>query len=349
VFVTGTSDGKTSGADYATIAYNAATGARLWIQRYNGPGNSSDTASSVAVSPAGGTVFVTGTSDGKTLHADYATIAYNAATGARLWVQRYRGPDTGGNIYANSAAAVTVSPDGGTVFVTGNNTNAYATVAYNPATGAQLWAQRYRPGNSNDRATSIAVSPDGGTVYVTGTRSLTDYETVAYNAATGARLWVQGYNGGGGVDVATSVAVSPDGGTVYVTGASSGQTSGGTDDYATVAYDAATGAQLWAQRYNGPDFFSNDGATSVAVSPAGGTVYVTGRSTGTTSGADYATIAYNAATGSQLWVQRYNGPGNGDDGGTSVAVSPHGGTVYVTGSSTGTTSGADYATIAYSG
>ena len=70
---------------------------------------------------------------------------------------------------------------------------------------------------------------------------------------------------------------------------------------------------------------------------------------GSSKGLDYATIAYNAATGAQLWASGYNGPGNGQDFATSVAVSPVGGTVFVTGQSTGTNSGPDYATTAYQG
>jgi hypothetical protein len=61
----------------------------------------------------------------------------------------------------------------------------------------------------------------------------------------------------------------------------------------------------------------------------------------------YATVAYNAATGARLWVRRYNGPANGADGAVSVAVSLTTGSVFVTGHSQGTT-GPDYATIAYS-
>ena len=85
---------------------------------------------------------------------------------------------------------------------------------------------------------------------------------------------------------AGSVAVSPDGTMVYVTG--SGY-SGGGEDYATVAYRAATGRQQWVSRYNGPA--NNDSACCVAVSPDGTTVFVTGWSEGRTS-YGYATVAY---------------------------------------------------------
>ena len=52
---------------------------------------------------------------------------------------------------------------------------------------------------------------------------------------------------------------------------------------------------------------------AIAASPDGATVFVTGGSTGIGSANDYATVAYRAATGAQLWVSRDNGPGNGDD------------------------------------
>jgi len=127
VYVTGQSHG-TVGLDYATAAYNAATGAQLWVTRYNGPGGRSDAATSVAASPGGGTVYVTGQSQGTTTNLDYATVAYNAATGARLWLMRYNGP---ANTY-DAASSLAVSPTTGTVYVTGTEGDAYATVAYHP-------------------------------------------------------------------------------------------------------------------------------------------------------------------------------------------------------------------------
>ena len=54
-------------------------------------------------------------------------------------------------------------------------------------------------------------------------------------------------------------------------------------------------------------------------------------------------------TGAQLWVKRYSGPDNGEDGAVSVAVSPVGDRVFVTGLSTTANTSRDYTTIAYSG
>jgi len=328
VFITGHSSSAAGIVDYATVGYNASTGTRLWASRYDGRGGAGGDAQAVAVDPAGRTVFVTGESPGPGSGTDYVTIAYNAATGARRWLSRYDGPASS-NDYAYD---VSVSPDGRKVFVTGSSQGGpattagdYATVAYDAATGAQLWASRYNgPGSSEDVATSLVVAPRGATVYVTG-GSGPDYATVAYNAATGARRWVNRRQAG----YARSVSVSPGGQAVYVTG-----TSG--NAFATVAYNAATGAQRWVSRYNGAGR-SGSRANSLAVGPTGATLYVTGA-----AALDYATVAYSATTGARRWARRYHGPGQSDSGARQVAVGPHGHTVYITGGS-----GKDFATVAY--
>lgn len=355
VFVTGYSEAKHTTTlkfvDYATVAYSAVTGARLWVSRYNGPANGADEAQAVAVSPSGRTVFVTGYSLGAGSEQDYMTVAYSAATGAQLWASRYNGT---GNSY-DAASSISVSHTGRTVFVTGLSAGAssgfdYATVAYDTVTGARLWVRRYNgPGNGYDEAHSVTAGNHGPAVFVTGLSegagSGSDYATIAYSAVTGAQLWVRRYNGpGNDFDEAWQAAVSPNSRQVFVTGTSASDTS---LDYATVAYNATTGGRLWVQRYNGPGS-DLDVSWSVAVSPLGNRLFVSGTSAGSGSNLDYATIGYRASTGARLWVRRYNGPGNSTDAARSVAVSLDGKTAFVTGGSTGAGTDRDYATVAYS-
>src|SRR5581483_846863 len=311
-----------------------------------------DDALALGVSPDGSKVFVTGDSQRSGILTDYATVAYDAASGAQLWARRYNGP---GNLF-DGAYALGVSPDGSRVFVTGSSYGSgdqedYATVAYDAARGAQLWVSRYDgPGSDDDFALALEVSPDGSRLFVTGESagagSYGDYATFAYDAASGAQLWEGRYNGpGNGYDSGEALGVSPDGSRLFVTGWSVG--SGGYSDYATVAYDATSGAQRWARRYNGPGH-RYDEARALRVSPDGSTLFVTGDSVGSGTYSDYATVAYKAPGGSQLWASRYNGPGSGGDEPLALGVSPDGLRLFVAGSSEGSGSSLDFATVAYS-
>jgi DNA-binding beta-propeller fold protein YncE len=134
VFVTGSSN-RTVGSEYTTVAYRAGTGTQLWARRYRGTSSSfQNLARSVAVSPTGTRVYVTGYSYGSSPHA-YATIAYNAATGAQAWAKRYANSSS---LSSSGAWSVAVSPINGTVFVTGQGKvsaggltgGAYVTIAY---------------------------------------------------------------------------------------------------------------------------------------------------------------------------------------------------------------------------
>src|ERR1044071_6147190 len=112
---------------------------------------------------------------------------------------------------------------------------------------------------------------------------------------------------------------------------------------ANTSYSQVT--QEWVQTYNGPGN-GIDIAFSVVVDNLGN-VYVAGNSPGSTSSNDITTIKYNSA-GQQQWVQRYNGPGNGDDGinGTNAIAVDGSGNVYVAGWSAGTEN-TDYVVIKY--
>ena len=77
IYVAGTSAGRGTGLDYITIAYDAVTGARIWLRSYNGPASADDGIAAAAAGPKGGRVFVTGHSQGTGDGPDFATIAYN--------------------------------------------------------------------------------------------------------------------------------------------------------------------------------------------------------------------------------------------------------------------------------
>jgi WD40 repeat protein len=217
----------------------------------------------------------------------------SAAPVPRRWVTQYSGGD--------NATASSVSPDGSTVFVTGGNGGRrtdggdYATVAYDTATGAQLWVRRFDGlGHRDDYSNAVDVSPDGSTVFVTGMgseESASYVATIAYDAATGSKLWVAWHDGPDSQGEGRALVVSPDGSEVFVTG--HGSTAESDIDWITVGYDAATGAELWMDRYDGPGGW-RDSVSSLGISPDGSTLFVTGSSMWLGSyDQAYVTIAYD--------------------------------------------------------
>jgi WD40 repeat protein len=267
---------------YCTVAYNATTGAVRWHASYQTGQFIHPTANSLALSPDGADLFVTGTA---------GTVAYAASTGAQLWSDHYK------QRWGRDDEHVVVSPDSSTVFVAGATSvtkpEHFLTVAYNAATGAQLWAAQLSPSTFDSLATSVAVSPDGSMVFVAGT-SLgnggtppTTYLTIAYDASTGTALWVR-HSAGNGGNFATlpSLAVSQDGSTVFL--ASSADAPDGQFGYQAIAYATATGHRLWLARYQSP----GGGATiASAIAVTGSEVLVTGTGARNSTQTDYATVA----------------------------------------------------------
>jgi uncharacterized delta-60 repeat protein len=344
VYVTGADwGGSGAEADYATVKYNSA-GQEQWVARYNGPANLADFANAIAVDGSGN-VYVTGASIGTTYpDYDYVTIKYNS-TGQQQWVARYNGPLNDDD----EAAAIAVDASGN-VYVTGYSealhgnfvSPDYTTIKYN-ASGQEQWVALYNgPASRFDYATALAVDGSGN-AYVTGyseNAADADYATIKYNSA-GQEQWIARYDRPEiSEEFANAIAVD-NSGNVYVTGGSGHFDTGFAA--ATIKYNSA-GQEQWVARYNGT---ANDSiATALALDPSGN-VYVTGESLdpGTPYGDfDYATIKYNAS-GSEQWVVRYNGPGNGDDKAAAIAVD-NSGNVYVTGQSFDSAS-IDYATIKY--
>jgi DNA-binding beta-propeller fold protein YncE len=377
VYVTGVATQAKGYPVYVTAAYDAATGARLWeartsVSRIGGFRRLAGTPA-IAVSPDGSKVFI----DGKNRLSRDLTVAFNAATGALLWQGLAGGRRPG------EPAVIGVSTDGSKVFIADGTgfidargtiitaddastgaevwlsdhgfglgrtaeptamavnpngrevvaASSAGVVADNAATGSQLWAIRYKERAARS-ANAVTVSPDGSTVFVTGATKA-GYRTTAYAAMTRGILWKATYRGLGS-SVAASVAVSPDGTQVFVTGHT-----GSPPQYATIAYNAATGSQEWVASY------PNGTPASVAVSPDGTEVLVTGTTTPAGGTPEWTTLAYSAATGTAKWIAHYQGPAGGISTAAAMTVSPVGPTVFVTGSTQSTKGISNYAIVAY--
>lgn len=333
VFATGRAQAtsRTAG-NYLTVAYNAVTGAQEWADNSAPQGG----AVAIAVAPDGSAVFVTGAT---------GTVAYDAATGATLWSA------------AAGSTALAVAHDGAAVYLTAplpfgyrDRHTAYLTTALDATTGHTLWSEQYAVPKGNSRPVAIAATSTGSAVIVTGTTidatgEVVNFGTVAYNPVTGARLWVRAYHNPNGPSTARSLAISPDGASAFVTGDTNNSPSPlSYGEYATVAYDTATGAPLWTARYRGPASGYGGPAADLAISPDGAKVIVTGYNWSASPGSqpEFATVAYDSGTGAQLWVARYGQPAKEAAYGVSVAVSPDSSKVFVTGDT-----GNDGTTVAY--
>ncbi len=328
VIVTGSSLGADGSYDYATVKYSATDGGQLWAARYDGPANGYAMAIAMAVD-AFGDVAVLGQATGEDGSIDYAIVKYSGANGNELWVASH-----GGAAKGEDYPTAVVFDSSGDVVATGSTQYtsgagyaipAYTTLKYAGANGAMLWLAHYAgPEHGGDYAVDVALD-DADNVVVTGYSfgdNSADYLTVKYSGADGAQLWDARYNGpSNGRDNATDVAI--DGaGDVVVTGFSP---SGQFNDFATVKYSGANGAQLWAVRYASPEN-RNEAATALVLDEAGDVV-VTGMATADSGGIgniDFTTVKYAGSSGGLLWEHRYDGGASGWDRGQAVALAPDG-------------------------
>jgi 6-phosphogluconolactonase (cycloisomerase 2 family) len=228
-------------------------------------------ASSIAVSPDGRFMYVTGATDGQT---GGAIAVFSAPTNGHamsgfalpLFLQKLANGDmdAGLNVVSGlgGASSVEVSPEGQHVYVTGETGNSIAVFSRNLSTGELTFVESLTDGGLDSMSNtvdnllapaSVSISPEGTTVYVAASGSnavtlfardfssgsLTFLETLASGDSDGAGTTVNGVNG------VSSVFASVDGQHVYASG---------TGDDAIV-------------RFNVPRFLnvSTDGAAALSV------------------------------------------------------------------------------------
>jgi hypothetical protein len=351
VFVTGVGlvnadlSSGTANKEFITIKYNS-DGARQWIAVF--PGGSFSGPARIRVDSQGNS-YITGlvAAKGSELIGPATTIKYDP-NGHQLWTAEL-------NVDISNGPSGLVLDESGSVYVTGTSSDngvffqAGFTVKYD-TTGREVWrdveADRTKTFNS---FSNNAIALDAvGNVLVAGEGSAFDdsssphpgIEYVIKYTSGGKRLWTETYqtpNAAG--DVAQAIVADANGNS-YVTGWTAFPS--GQFDFSTLKIDA-TGHLKWVRRFNGTGTGRDFGMALALNGEAD--VYVTGSSTSPNgSGQDYATLKYES-DGTPLWSIRYNGPGKGDDTPNGIVLA--GSAVVVTGSSEGSATSQDWATVAY--
>ncbi|RCK71930.1 MAG: Cell surface protein [Ignavibacteriae bacterium] len=318
------------GLDYTVIKYSYNRN-QDWVKKFT-PSNSSSGSYEATkfVIDKNGYIYMAGS---KLYSFDFFPFGFSCIKsntyGVEQWNKFYKVSGDSRNY-----ASAMVLDSSSNVYVTGNGcfpfTNYdYVTVKYNTA-GKIEWSATYnhhigKPGDNDEIATAITTD-NFGYVYITGAGMMPglgyNYLTAKYSY-DGVLQWAtsyfcDGYNN----DSAIAIAVDRNG-NVYVTGYSDSAMG---YDYTTIKYNNDGNLQ-WVVRYNGP-CNQNDIATAMVIDQDAN-VYVTGYSMNCDMNYDYVTVKYDS-NGIEQWVACYNGPSNGDDIATAIAIDKDH-NVYVTG------------------
>ncbi len=314
----------------------------LWYQQYASPEGLDESAYDIAADSAGN-ALITGRQLNGEQGDDVMTMKFAASDGEILWRVHH-----GGLLPLDDRAwSIVVGPDQHPVvtgmFSTPTDPARYCTIKLNTTNGSTIW-ERSIPGAINhiDREAGWLTVCDNGDIVMANRTwtSATSYDVVLhrYAAATGDTVWTTQYNSSGtdGDDPVQMICDAA--GNLLVTGSRSG-------DFMVLKFDQADGSLIWPAFYDGPAGGYDSGAA--IIEGPGGEVIVTGFSSGADFTWDVTTVAFDPATGAQLWVEHYD-PGDGrSDEGKALTVSAQG-DLYVTGYGDLVATGSDLLAIRYS-
>lgn len=300
----------------AVFKRNAADGSLSFVQALIDGSNQVDGlagASDVKLSPDGNTLYATGFND-----SAVAVFKRDLINGTLTFLAVYRN-ETNGIIGLSGAYALAVSANH--VYVAGLNEDAIA-IFSRLADGSLSFNSVQREG-SLDAVNALALSPDGLHLYSASANS--DSLTVFSRDTTSGQLsplQTLTTADGAGLDSANGVAVSPDGLQVFATGGA---------DHTVSAFnrDSQTGRLTLATvvRNGEKGIYGLTGASGIAVSPDGSTVYVAAKQDHTVS------MFRRQADGLNFIDNLRNGNEgvSGLTGARALALSPSGEYIYVAG------------------
>ncbi len=317
VYVVGFAEFNSKATDVVVLKYSPE-GNLLWNLPYAKTSDPLIDKGLAIAADMNGFIYVTGYTTNYDGKKDIFVNKYSSA--GLIWTSEL---EDGGTGLDAEGLSIAVSKSG-SIYVAGYITSAESSedivvIKYNNA-GEKQWM---RPVNGNvnqsDKAWGIVVDELDNcfiTGYITNSVGNADCYTAKINYA-GTIVWSTTYAGEGNqTDKAWGIVVDTDG-AVYITGETTDAYSN--VNYVTIKY-SAYGAELWKSFYNGTGN-GEDVASSIGL-VGSNSVVVTGKSWGTSDTYDYATVRYNASTGTQNQVNIYSFTGTSYDIAMDIAVSP---------------------------
>lgn len=288
-----------------------------------------------------GNLIVVGNTMVTTNNTDMLITKY-ATDGTVLWQIQYN--HTNNNRDYGVAVSIDASDDiyvAGTSITSSGNGYDWVIQKYDDG-GTLIWEEQYNgPGSSYDVPTDMVL--DGaGALYVVGasygTTSLSDYCTRKYSASNGTFIWEARYDYTSLLDIPAAITLGSSS-RIYVTGGSASSFTNW--DFATVKYNASTGAQVTVTR-NSSSGLGLDHPTALAKDQYDN-IYVTGAAINGTH-YDIKTVKFDDELNT-VWSVTWDNVGL-DDQANSIGIDVNG-YVYLTGYTKKTNSGSDFITIKY--
>jgi Beta-propeller repeat len=370
IYVTGFSQNTNANLGYATIKY-VPNGNQLWAARYDSTNSSLATPVGLVLDNSNN-VIVTGTA---------LTIKYDT-NGNQLWTAPYAGSslavDNNGNVgvtgFGTSFNTVKLGPSGsnlwlqtfpspcetvlGQVVVSDTNGNFYVAGSYPTScengivdyelllikysgNGSQMWTSTYVAIGAFAQVAAVVLDGTGNIYGDVNFLNVQPYTVLKWDLS-GSLTWSSSLNQSA-VSASHGLVIDRNSNVIF-TGQIPYQFTGFFSfTYGTFKVNA-NGAAVWTNNYPQPPFGSSV-ASAIAVD-SGNNCYVTGYSPGSNFLNDIVTIKYDPS-GNQVWLQRYNGPDNGNAAGNAIAVDNNG-NVYVAGYDTTAAGGTEMVLIKYS-
>lgn len=340
-YVAGVSYGNgATGLDYITLVYNQ-TGTQIASARYDRGTGSGGTDEAIDIKvDIYGYIYVTGKSMNTSGNYDIVTIKYSSAL-VQQWVHIFNGSANGNDM----ASGLTLSSNGGAVFVTGSSTNGsgntdIVTYRLNSTNGTLAWSTitNGSGSGSNDKGNAIILS--GANVVVAGevynnTTGL-DQTTIKYDGGSGSIIFQEDYDYLNATNRGTSLVRDSTGNIATIGTALNGSQY----EYHTVLLDS-TGVQLFVnQEATGLTSLLSD--PKVTCDTIAHHFYCVGEKMKTSRDIFVYQIT---PSGNTSWNLVIDGTGNSEvDAGTSISVNGIG-VVYVGAQSKNSSANYDYTSI----